>query len=398
MFRRMLNRTASRLRALLRCFPELIYIEGKEYSTDYHLVHLAKMSWRGTVLRFHHWMLIFGQAGREPLLRWYAVSDVVPPGWQGVTSRLDPRVVESLRRAPTSPGLSSEFGSYLKLCEARHAHLTYPYALAYGHFLQDLVPILLRMKNSFSQVVVSAEFDLFNPYASDDLAVLGFDLAPRESSLLQCGEGWQSFVEAFPGNFAVNVGRGEDEYVRSNVLVVTTLRDAALTIASRVGEEDLNSALINVGSSEEAAKLFRSGSGVLFIVRGPSADGRFLDNQEGVTRFIQERAGCVAVFEALSLREKIALVSHAKCLIGIYGSGLSNMVFLPSGAFVLEFSPKSEVKSCFLSQGRVLGLNYEVALVETVGKLNSGRPRGVRIDDAGFDAIDRAIKNVTNCY
>ncbi|MFC3416102.1 glycosyltransferase family 61 protein [Algoriphagus hitonicola] len=61
----------------------------------------------------------------------------------------------------------------------------------------------------------------------------------------------------------------------------------------------------------------------------------------------------------LSLEDQIKLMSETKLLVGIHGAALTNMLFLPDGAKVLEFRNESDVNNhCYFNLASALGIPY----------------------------------------
>lgn len=67
---------------------------------------------------------------------------------------------------------------------------------------------------------------------------------------------------------------------------------------------------------------------------------RALLNEEAVLKTVQNAGFEPVVFEALNLKQQIELMQETKVLAGVHGAGLTNLMFLPKGATVLEFMPE----------------------------------------------------------
>jgi capsular polysaccharide biosynthesis protein len=81
-------------------------------------------------------------------------------------------------------------------------------------------------------------------------------------------------------------------------------------------------------------------------------------------------AGFDAVkMEELTFAEQVALAARTEILMGVHGAGLTNMLFMPEGAHVVEFSNPRYPSPAFYALAAALGLRYWLVL---------GRPREER--------------------
>ncbi len=67
---------------------------------------------------------------------------------------------------------------------------------------------------------------------------------------------------------------------------------------------------------------------------------RHLGNEKEVLDFLNAHGFELLVLENLSLKEQILVMRETKILAGLHGAGLTNLMFLPKGATVLEFMPE----------------------------------------------------------
>lgn len=79
--------------------------------------------------------------------------------------------------------------------------------------------------------------------------------------------------------------------------------------------------------------------------------------------------------EDLTFAEQVALASRTEILMGVHGAGLSNMLFMPEGAHVIELSNPRYPSPAFYALAAALGLRYWLV---------HGEPR----DDRGPAALD----------
>lgn len=96
----------------------------------------------------------------------------------------------------------------------------------------------------------------------------------------------------------------------------------------------------------------------IFIYRKSSL-GRSIVNFEEIEALLEEFRYKIIEFERFSFSEKIALLKNTKNLVGLFGSGLSNMVFLKTGSNVVELRRKHDSKNnAFYSLANNRNLNY----------------------------------------
>tara|TARA_Y100000768_G_scaffold103261_1_gene75478 strand:- start:123 stop:3845 length:3723 start_codon:yes stop_codon:yes gene_type:complete len=76
------------------------------------------------------------------------------------------------------------------------------------------------------------------------------------------------------------------------------------------------------------------------------------------------------IFENLSMIDTIKLFGCARLIIGAHGAGLTNMIFSPKGAKVIELMTEEMGNVCYWHLAELLGLNYKI--VQTGGNSSSG--------------------------
>jgi len=110
-----------------------------------------------------------------------------------------------------------------------------------------------------------------------------------------------------------------------------------------------------------------SGMPILVIDRSKSGS-RMLANQEELIekleRAFPQEAFQPVQLETLSVREQIALFANAKGLIAPHGSGLSNIIFLPQSALVVELFPRHYVVKCYMNLAKLLNLPYRGLILQ----------------------------------
>ncbi len=367
----------SRLRALLCQLPAVLYIEGKEYSTDYHLVHLAKMPWRGVTVRISRWMVVLSPGWSSI----YRVRRVVPTEWRGIEARLDPRQVEILRRSPQTECLSPGSVADLRLDRANRVALIMNLDPNYFHSLVQFLPVLLHHQQSFDRVEVPERLFESNPKFLEILQVFGFKvevLSRDQAGATLRGESLQWNCD-------------EAAYSKANALEVTLLREFGQD-AIRDSASSLTAALEKISlKTPGASERFKRREGFLFIHRGAGAAGRFVENADEAYARVVAMGGIVVELEKFSILEQISLFSHARIVAGLHGAGFANIVFAQPGALVFEMHSEAEVKSVYVTMARSLGLRYRTALLPIGTRTTQGRPSGVPVTPNALDALESLV-------
>ena len=96
----------------------------------------------------------------------------------------------------------------------------------------------------------------------------------------------------------------------------------------------------------------------LFIYRNRSV-GRDIYNFDELQKILFKYDYSLIKFEDYSYSEKIQILGQCKNLVGMFGSGLSNMIFLNEGSNLIEIRHKNDSKNnAFFSLASALNLNY----------------------------------------
>jgi capsular polysaccharide biosynthesis protein len=85
----------------------------------------------------------------------------------------------------------------------------------------------------------------------------------------------------------------------------------------------------------------KSASRYIYISR-KKATKRKVINEDEVVRFLQERDVEIYFLEDYSFEQTIQLLSETKCLIGLHGAGLANMLFMPLNGIIVEFRNEND--------------------------------------------------------
>jgi len=86
---------------------------------------------------------------------------------------------------------------------------------------------------------------------------------------------------------------------------------------------------------------------------------RKISNEEQVLKLLILFEYEIHYFEDYQLIDQIKLLQQAKCLIGLHGAGLTNMLFMPVKSNILELRNKADThNNCYFSLASDLGMNY----------------------------------------
>lgn len=98
---------------------------------------------------------------------------------------------------------------------------------------------------------------------------------------------------------------------------------------------------------------------------------RRLLNEEEVDVLMEEYGFEKVYFEQLSFAEQIQLMRETAIFLGVHGAGMTNMLFLPNGAQVIELLNEAHGDACYFRLASCLGLPYFlspcVGINETLG-------------------------------
>lgn len=96
----------------------------------------------------------------------------------------------------------------------------------------------------------------------------------------------------------------------------------------------------------------------IFIYREPSI-GRSIYNFNELKTILEKYNFDIVAFEEYSFSEKITMLRNCRNLLGLFGSGLSNMIFLQKGSNLIEIRKEKDSKNnAFYSLASACNLNY----------------------------------------
>lgn len=207
-------------------------------------------------------------------------------------------ILSFLRRGAGHVPASAD-GRYLGLIHS-------PWTAGYYHWMTESLPRALALKKQFPNSIPLLPSSKYLKYV-DSLKAIGF----------------QS-VAFFP----------DQKNAHLSELVVTSSPSRFATTAPESLIAVRNTILRNLGLAEAS-----SADDVVYISRSKSR-GRLVHNEGEILQKISHLSPKLVNCEDLSFEEQVSLMRHTKLLISIHGAGLTNMMFLPEGAKVLELLPK----------------------------------------------------------
>ncbi|MBV9736152.1 MAG: glycosyltransferase family 61 protein, partial [Acidisphaera sp.] len=98
--------------------------------------------------------------------------------------------------------------------------------------------------------------------------------------------------------------------------------------------------------------------------------------------------------EGMSFKEQILLFQHAEFVIAPHGAGLSNLLFCPGTAKVIELMPEMEMRPFFWLLASKLGLMHGLLACAAVGAGNDPTPfnRRMHVDTDRLATLFRILE------
>lgn len=162
-----------------------------------------------------------------------------------------------------------------------------------------------------------------------------------------------------------------------------------LLITSKTADEsgNYNTEILNklIKKFKERSKLTEvKPSKNYFIVR-QKKDGRTVSNFEIIEEVLKKYNFELLRFEEYTFLEKINLLNECKSLMGIFGSGLTNMIFLNKDSNVIEIrASEDRHNNAFFSLSSSVGLNYYYAFFEF-------NDQGLIVDPVSLDKLLKSL-------
>jgi len=96
----------------------------------------------------------------------------------------------------------------------------------------------------------------------------------------------------------------------------------------------------------------------IYISRQKAKKRRVLNETEVISK-LEQFGFEIHCFEDHSFAEQVHLMAGAKCVVGMHGAGLTNMLFMPPKGKVLEFRNRADAQNnCYFSLASDLGHHY----------------------------------------
>ena len=100
------------------------------------------------------------------------------------------------------------------------------------------------------------------------------------------------------------------------------------------------------------------GQRLIYISRADAAK-RFLRNEADLELTLAAHGIETVQLEGCSLADQIKLFGNCKLLVGLHGAGLTNMLWMPAGAQVLEIRSRNDShNNCYFAMASALGHHY----------------------------------------
>lgn len=103
----------------------------------------------------------------------------------------------------------------------------------------------------------------------------------------------------------------------------------------------------------------------IYITRN-TAHYRFIENDSEFQDFLKSRGFEFVEFDGLSFRDQANALIGADVIVGVHGAGLSNIIFAPEGARLIEICPDFLNDPSYLSLCLICGINYTRLAARTI--------------------------------
>lgn len=147
-----------------------------------------------------------------------------------------------------------------------------------------------------------------------------------------------------------------------NLLCVTAPRESSSGVCPSWAIDNYRKRLLDSGSAQ-------IGKTRLYVSRR-DANSRNFTNEPELIEVLESHGFEPVELSKHNFAEKIAMFADAECVVGLTGAGMTNLMFCPPNASVLELMPGSNVNYLYSSICGHLNLNY-LSLVFHTGDLLS---------------------------
>jgi len=128
----------------------------------------------------------------------------------------------------------------------------------------------------------------------------------------------------------------------------------------------------------------------LYVSRS-AAMGRRLVNEESLMKVLRPLGFQLIRNEQLTLDEQIKLFSKAEWIVGPYGGGLTNMIYAPTGAKIIEIFEPSVLRRCYRQMS--YALKHKHYVIVGTNRENLESEPNIFIDERGMESIVKALNN-----
>lgn len=202
----------------------------------------------------------------------------------------------------------------------------------YYHWMIELLPqigILKYCNIDLSTIDKFVVNNIDSSYKIESLKLLGIP----ESKILQSSE--------FP-------------HIQANRLIATT----PIYQSKFWGIQFLRESFLNDIKLSEDAKLEHGKTSRIYIVRENAPNRRSIINGDEVLNFLTNLGFKPVKLETMSLLEQVFLFSRADIIVAPHGAGLTNVIFCPITAKVIEFFNPGYVNPCYWKLCNQVGLKH----------------------------------------
>ena len=124
---------------------------------------------------------------------------------------------------------------------------------------------------------------------------------------------------------------------------------------------------------------------LIYISRDDAINGRKLINEPEVVSFLSMLGFEIVTLSALSHAEQVDLFTDARSIVGVAGAGITNHIFSPPGAHVIEIHPQTYTNRAYFFTTNILEQSYQFV----IGISNGGGDLHVSLD-----ALNKALRRV----
>jgi len=128
----------------------------------------------------------------------------------------------------------------------------------------------------------------------------------------------------------------------------------------------------------------------LFVTRR-RAERRRVDNEKSVDTLLVDYGFVTVETEGLSLAQQIELFACAQIIVGQHGAGLTNMLFAPQGAYVIEFTNPTYAADHYAQLAESLGHRYAALVSADSGDQTAALYRNIVVP---INELKRIVEHI----